>query len=63
MEHVISNTNNTNEKNYILEYSNLKKNLNIENDIKKISIRRGNSFFTTKKSSISKGEDISLVQR
>lgn len=52
MENVISNTQDSNEKGFILEYSNLQKNINIENDIKRISsLHRSNSLGLSKNKS------------
>jgi len=52
MENVISKTNDKNEKDLIIEYSHLKKNLNIENDIKQISELKRNSLNLSKKISL-----------
>lgn len=59
LENIISKTNDKNEKDFILEYSHLNKNLNIESDIKIIELKRS-SLSLSKKMGFLSSDDMSL---
>jgi len=58
LENVISNAQDNNEKNLILEFSHLKKNMSIEQDIKKIFINKGSSKTLFRNKSLLNNQDI-----